>query len=274
MNSMLGFGGIGGDDDDYLSPRARASSVRPVINMSSPQSASDDVSRIRAKYGVLRNTSDSTGYNPPSRSPTSFAGSSYSLSPSSYSSIDSSSSLLGSTSLRRDPLSISSSSRFRDPSASSSTLSPSSLYSSYTRDSHSPISSARTGGGGSYGVTSLAALDASRMRRAQSVTDMYDRPTSSLGYRGSTTFDQSSGGGDFQSKFLDKVRGSGPSFGASASPVSSFKPKGEKPFKSRFLKSTTSFDTGSSSSTGGAAGSRFKSGATNGYGNGDSTTEK
>jgi hypothetical protein len=92
---------------------------------------------------------------------------------------------------------------------------------SYVRDSTSPSPSVSS----SYSLTSSGSIDPSRFRRAQSVIDVssnYDSSPSYVSTAGST----SGGGGEFHSRFLDKVRGK-----------KSSEDSGSGQFKSRFLRS-------------------------------------
>lgn len=108
------------------------------------------------------------------------------------------------------------------------------------RDSRSPAG----GGGGGGFAAGVASWD--RMRRAQSVSEFsFDRPSAASGSGGG-----GGGGGEFHSRFLDKVREKKASMGdeQTATPKGQGQGQGQdKPFKSRFLR-TSSFDSSGSRS--------------------------
>lgn len=118
--------------------------------------------------------------------------------------------------------------------ATSSYLSPDtrSSYSTDYRPSSSYLSSGTGAGSNSYSSysSSLSSTDPSRFRRAQSVSDVsYDRYSGGDG--GSSSGYGSSSGGEFQSRFLSKVRSK-----------KSGDDSGDRQFKSRFLRNTYNND--------------------------------
>jgi len=209
--------GLAGDNDNYgLPPRTSRGAPQKNELATSPQ-PSEEVMRIRAKYSSLSNDGVSS-YNLPGRSSglSDIGSSSYLSSGSSHLS-DS----RGGVSSRRSDAPLSSS-RYGDPSSSSSS---------------------RYSGAGSYGVSSLSPLESTRMRRAQSVTEVNaDRPS----YRSGAYNDPVS---DFRSKYLSRTQGKGDDLSNSSSLSygggggAGMRSK-DRPFKSRFLRSGVGLSNG------------------------------
>lgn len=214
------------DDATRLLLNQRPARSRASIATSSPtlDLASGDgfLAKIRAKYSFLAPSIDSSGY---------LGSSGRNQGVSSYSSAGLQSSL---------DLKYARPLKTKDFLTSS--ISPSPSYTpTYTptyysvRDSRSPSG---VGGGGGFAAGG-ASWD--RMRRAQSVSEFsFDRPSVASGSGG--------GGGEFHSRFLEKVRERKASMGDDQTATQKGQGQAqEKPFKSRFLR-TSSFDSSGSRS--------------------------
>lgn len=209
------------------SARSRASiaTSNPAVDYAGTISGDTFLAKIRAKYSFLAPSLDTQGYSSSTRGQ-------------------------GSSSSYANPSSFTSDSRYGKRLGSRDILSSSSAYSSLgtgvggysstgSRYSISDTRSPSYGTGGFINSISSSYGDSGRMRRAQSVSEVtFDRPITSPTNLGS------SGGGEFHSRFLDKVRGK-KAMGEDASTATT--KVQEKPFKSRFLK-TSSFDAGTSRS--------------------------
>lgn len=210
--------------------RASIATSNPAVDYAGTISGDSFLAKIRAKYSFLAPSIDNQGYSGSTRGQTSSR-----VSYANPYSLTSSDSRYGSRLGSRDILS-----------SSSAYSSLGTGYGSSGGDRYSISDTRSYGTGGFSNSSSIAGIsssyaDSGRMRRAQSVSEVsFDRPTASLTNLGSSS------GGEFHSRFLDKVRGK-KAMGDDASAASEVPTKGqEKPFKSRFLK-TTSFDAGSSS---------------------------
>jgi len=214
MNTPSSSYGFGKDDDRYLSSPSRSGSAHPYVDMSTqPSSRSDAVMKIRAKYASLDETGD--GYVTPIRLRSTSRDSTYGSSMSSeYLTSDASRGYGGS---RRDPYSPA-------------------PFADYTSLSYTP-SRYSSGGSGTYGSSSLSYFpdrDTNNTRPLKSYES-----TSSFDYPNANTFDEPTVA-DYQNKFLSRVRGgSAASLGAESRSGTSQSSAEAKPFKSRFLKSTT-----------------------------------